>query len=73
MTHGHHDSSKRGLFIPLGAAALSVLCVLRPAIAQTPQEHEQHHPATPPPAMTAAPGQPAMPSPPPTLPPRAAA
>ena len=63
MTHAHHDSRKRGRLIPLGGAALLVLCVLRPAVAQTPQEHEQHHPATPPPATTTAPGQPAMPSP----------
>lgn len=63
MTHGHHESSKRGLLVLLGGAAVLVLCVLRPATAQTPQEHEQHHPATPPPATTTAPGQPAMPSP----------
>ena len=60
----HHARGRRCMLISLGCAALFVPFSLTPTAGQTPQEHEQHHPATPPPVTTPAPGQPAIPSPP---------
>ena len=59
----HRRSSKQIAPGPLIGAALFVLCGLTTALAQTPKEHEQHHPATST-TTTPAPGQPSMPSPP---------
>ena len=54
------DRGEGCALIPLSLAALLVLLVLTPARAQTPQEHEQHHPA--PVATPPAPPQPATPN-----------
>lgn len=51
--------------IRLGIAALLVLAVLAPARAQTPDQHEQHHP----PAAQAPPATPNSPPPAPSMPP----
>ncbi len=48
--------------IRAGLAALFVLIALTPARSQTPQEHEQHHPATPAPSLVPPGDQPATPT-----------
>jgi ferredoxin-NADP reductase len=55
----HYERGKGRVLIRLGCAALFLLFTLALVAAQTPQEHAQHHPATPP-ATTPAPAQPSM-------------
>ena len=52
----HYERLHRSVLMGIGCIALFALTVLTPARGQTPQEHEQHHPATAP--TTPAPGTP---------------